>query len=120
MSEREYIIKSFKTNQYKALVAIKCLDEGIDIPSASTGILMARNTNPREYTQRIGRIIRQDEGKSFARLFDICVDKISGLDGEEFELEAKIKQKESIRLSEIAENAINSAEALKVIMKLNY
>jgi superfamily II DNA or RNA helicase len=120
LSEREYIIKSFKTNQYKALVAIKCLDEGIDIPSASTGILMASNTNPREYTQRIGRIIRQDEGKSFARLFDICVDKISGLDGEEFELEAKIKQKESIRLSEIAENAINSAEALKVIMKLNY
>lgn len=120
LSEREYIIKSFKTNQYKALVAIKCLDEGIDIPSASTGILMASNTNPREYTQRIGRIIRQDEGKSFARLFDICVDKISGLDGEEFELEAQIKQKESIRLSEIAENAINSAEALKVIMKLNY
>lgn len=120
LSEREFIIKAFKSNQYKALVAIKCLDEGIDIPSASTGILMASSTNPREYIQRIGRIIRQDEGKSFANLYDICVDKIHGLEGEELELERKIKKKEAIRLTEIAENAINPADALKAIMNLIY
>lgn len=120
ISEREFIIKAFKSSQYKALVAIKCLDEGIDIPSASTGILMASSTNPREYVQRIGRIIRQDEGKSFAYLYDICIDKIHGLDGEEIELERRIRKKESIRLTEIAENAINSADALKVIMNLKY
>ena len=93
LSEREYIIKAFKSNQYKALVAIKCLDEGIDIPSANTGILMASSTNPREYVQRIGRIIRQDEGKSFAYLYDICIDKIYGLEGEELELEKKSRKK---------------------------
>jgi superfamily II DNA or RNA helicase len=120
ISEREYIIKAFKSNQYKALVAIKCLDEGIDIPSASTGILMASSTNPREYVQRIGRIIRQDEGKTFANLYDICIDKIHGLEGEEIELERRVKKKEAIRLTEIAENAINSADALKVIMNLKY
>lgn len=120
ISEREFIIKAFKSNQYKALVAIKCLDEGIDIPSASTGILMASSTNPREYVQRIGRIIRQDEGKTFANLYDICIDKIHGLEGEEIELERRVKKKEAIRLTEIAENAINSADALKVIMNLKY
>lgn len=120
LSEREHIIKSFKANQYKALLAIKCLDEGIDIPTASIGILMASSTNPREYVQRIGRIIRQSEGKTFASLFDICVGKISGLEEEELELEKKIRKKESIRLSDIAENSINSADALKVIMNLNY
>ena len=120
LSEREYIIKSFKSTQYQVLVAIKCLDEGIDIPSANTGILMASSTNPREYVQRIGRIIRQDEGKTFANLYDICIDKIQGLEGEELDLEVKIKKKEAIRLIEIAENAINSAEALKVIMNLKY
>ena len=120
LSEREHIIKSFKTNHYQALLAIKCLDEGIDIPSASTGILMASSTNPREYIQRIGRIIRQDDGKKFASLYDICVDKIYGLEGTELELEKRIKRKESIRLTDIAENAINSADALKVIMNLIY
>ncbi len=120
LSEREHIIKSFKANHYKILLAIKCLDEGIDIPTASIGILMASSTNPREYVQRIGRIIRQAEGKTFASLYDICVDKVSGLEGEELELEKKIRKKESIRLTDIAENAINSADALKVIMNLNY
>ncbi len=120
LSEREFIIKAFKAKQYKALVAIKCLDEGIDIPSANTGILMASSTNPREYVQRIGRIIRQDEGKTFANLYDICINQIQGLDEDEMELERRIKKKEAIRLEEIAENAINSADALKVIMNLNY
>ena len=120
ISEREFIIKAFKSNQYKALVAIKCLDEGIDIPSASTGILMASSTNPREYVQRIGRIIRQDEGKSFANLYDICIGEVHGLEGEEIELERRIKKKEAIRLTEIAENAINSADALTEIMNLKY
>lgn len=120
LSEREFIIKAFKSNQYSVLVAIKCLDEGIDIPSANTGILMASSTNPREYVQRIGRIIRQDEGKSFANLYDICIDKVHGLEEDEIELERKIKNKESIRLTEIAENAINSADALTKIMNLKY
>ena len=120
ISEREYIIKAFKANQYKALIAIKCLDEGIDIPSANIGILMASSTNPREYVQRIGRIIRQSEGKTFASLYDICINKITGLDDEELKLEKTIRKKESTRLTDIAENAINSADALKIIMNLNY
>ena len=102
------------------MVAIKCLDEGIDIPSASIGILMASSTNPREYIQRIGRIIRQDENKTFAHLYDICVDKVEGLDGEELELERKIRQKETIRMSEIAENSINPVDVLEIITNLKY
>lgn len=120
ISEREYIISQFKQKEYKALVAIKCLDEGIDIPSASIGILMASSTNPREYVQRIGRIIRQDENKTFAHLYDICVDKVQGLDCEELDIERKIRQKEAVRLSEIAENSINPADALKIITNLKY
>ena len=119
-SERQFIIDRFVAGDYQVLVAIKCLDEGIDIPSANSGILMASSTNPREYIQRIGRIIRQDEGKTFASLYDICIDKIYGLEGEELALEKQIKKKEATRLTEIAENAINSADALKVIIKLNY
>jgi superfamily II DNA or RNA helicase len=120
VSEREYIIQKFKSGDYQALVAIKCLDEGIDIPSADVGILMASSTNPREYVQRIGRIIRQDSGKRFAHLYDLCVSTLDGLDDEEATLERKIKKKEVTRLREIAENAINAAETLEIITSLNY
>ena len=119
LSEREFIISKFKSGDYQVLVAIKCLDEGIDIPSANTGILMASSTNPREYVQRIGRIIRQGKNKTFAHLYDICVGKVTTLNNDEQALENKIIQKEIVRLSEIAENAINVTEATRIIMSLN-
>lgn len=119
ISEREHIISKFKSKEYQAIVAIKCMDEGIDIPTADVGILMASSTNPREYIQRVGRIIRQAPGKHFAILFDICVDTISLLEGEAVDIEKKIRAKEQIRLKEIASNAINSIDALKVINTLD-
>ena len=119
LTERQYIIKLFIDKKYQALVAIKCLDEGIDIPSACRGILMASSTNPREYVQRIGRIIRQDNDKNLAYLYDICVES-SGVLSEDLQIiDAKIRANERKRLQEIAENAINSVDALKIIMKLN-
>ena len=118
LSERQHIIKLFKNGFYKALVAIKCLDEGIDIPTASRGILLSSSTNPREYVQRIGRIIRQEPSKSFAYLYDICVDSIDSLSEDSMALERRIRRNEQKRLQEIAENAINSVEALSNIFSL--
>lgn len=118
-SEREHIIAKFKSKDYQAIVAIKCMDEGIDIPTADIGILMASSTNPREYVQRIGRIIRQSHNKKSAELYDICVDTIHSIEEENIEFERKIRAKEQIRLKEIAENAINSIDALKIINTLD-
>jgi len=119
LTERQYIIKLFKEKKYQALVAIKCLDEGIDIPTACRGILMASSTNPREYVQRIGRIIRQDKEKKLAYLYDICVESSGSLSDELQVIDAKIRANERKRLQEIAENAINSIDALQNILKLN-
>ena len=119
LTERQHIIKLFKENKYKALVAIKCLDEGIDIPSACRGILMSSSTNPREYVQRIGRIIRQDKDKKLAYLYDICVESSGALSDDLQDIDAKIRANERKRLQEIAENAINSVDALQNILKLN-
>lgn len=118
LTERQHIIKLFKEKKYKALVAIKCLDEGIDIPSACRGILMASSTNPREYVQRIGRIIRQDEDKKLAYLYDICVESAGYVPFDLQDLDSKIRANERRRLEEIAENAINSIDALQNILKL--
>ena len=119
LTERQHIIKLFKEKRYQALVAIKCLDEGIDIPSASRGILMSSSTNPREYVQRIGRIIRQDKDKKLAYLYDICVESSGALTEDLQDIDAKIRSNECKRLQEIATNAINSIDALQNILKLN-
>lgn len=118
-SEREHIISKFKSRDYQVIVAIKCMDEGIDIPTADVGILMASSTNPREYVQRIGRIIRQSPNKHSAVLYDICVDTVHSVGDDYAEFERKIRAKEQIRLKEIAANAINSIDALTIINSLD-
>ena len=55
------------------LVSIRCLDEGIDIPSTTHALILASSKNPREFIQRRGRILRKSEGKSFAYLYDVVV-----------------------------------------------
>lgn len=119
LTERQHIIKFFKEKKYQALVAIKCLDEGIDIPSACRGILMSSSSNPREYVQRIGRIIRQDKDKKMAYLYDICVESSGSLSRDLQEIDSKIRANERRRLKEIATNAVNSVDALQNILELN-
>lgn len=56
------------------LVAIKCLDEGVDIPSVSHAMILASSKNPREFIQRRGRVLRVSPGKRFAEVHDVLVD----------------------------------------------
>lgn len=55
------------------LVSIRCLDEGVDIPSVSHALILASSKNPREFIQRRGRILRKSKDKSFAFLYDAIV-----------------------------------------------
>lgn len=55
------------------MLSIKCLDEGIDIPSVSHALILASSKNPREFVQRRGRILRQYPGKDCAYLHDLIV-----------------------------------------------
>lgn len=59
----------------QALIAMRCLDEGIDIPEARRGLILASTQNPRQFVQRRGRILRRDDkgGKTDAELYDFLV-----------------------------------------------
>lgn len=57
-------------NHLQALVAIRCLDEGVNIPSIRTAFILASSTNPKEYVQRRGRVLRKFPGKNYATIFD--------------------------------------------------
>ena len=117
ISERQYLIEHFKLKNYQVLVAINCLNEGIDVPSADTAILMSNSTNPREYIQRIGRVIRQGKNKKNAIIYDFVVEpdieKYQSIEMRIFEKE--IFEKELLRASDMAKNAINNAEVRVLI-----
>lgn len=55
------------------VVAIKCLDEGVDIPSVSHAMILASSKNPREFIQRRGRVLRRSNNKFLAFIHDLLV-----------------------------------------------
>lgn len=116
LTEREYILSKFADGKYQVLIAMKCLDEGVDVPPARVAVLIASSSNSREYIQRIGRVIRRYPGKKEAQIYDmIVVPDLGRFDPELIKVELKISEKEYNRATYIAANALNSAEALKEI-----
>ncbi len=71
--DREELIRSFAYGGIDALLAMKCLDEGIDIPSCQTTVITASSNDPREFVQRRGRILRKYGGKHIAFIYDFIV-----------------------------------------------
>jgi len=67
--DREMTLSYFEDNG-GVLVSIKCLDEGVDIPSTTHALILASSQNPREFIQRRGRILRKSSRKYFAHLYD--------------------------------------------------
>ncbi|WP_405316009.1 DEAD/DEAH box helicase family protein [Methanobrevibacter sp.] len=72
-SEREIILNLFSSEHYRALCAMKCLDEGVDVPSTKNAILLASTMNSRQHIQRRGRILRKYPGKKIANIYDFIV-----------------------------------------------
>jgi superfamily II DNA or RNA helicase len=119
LSEREFILNKFAEGKYQALIAMKCLDEGVDVPPAREAILMASSSNPREYIQRIGRVIRRYKGKKEATIYDfITIPSFDQLPTELMKIEWNIFNKELMRCEEIAKIAINSLQALNSIYEI--
>ncbi len=68
--ERREILENFRNGKYKAVVTSQVLDEGVDVPEASVGIVLGGTGSVREYVQRLGRLLRKKEGKT-AKLLEI-------------------------------------------------
>lgn len=111
-TEREENIEQFRKGTLQVLVGIKCLDEGIDIKNARVAILMASSINPREYIQRVGRVIRVDKNKGPSEIYDLIVTTYSN-----DILNNKILEKEARRTKLIASNAINYNEVKEIFLE---
>ncbi|MGF3522380.1 MAG: DEAD/DEAH box helicase family protein [Candidatus Bathyarchaeia archaeon] len=68
--ERREILANFGSGKYRVIVTSQVLDEGVDVPDASVGLVLGGTGSSREYVQRLGRLLRKKEGKT-ARLVEI-------------------------------------------------
>lgn len=70
VKERQLILEHFRDGVYRAIVTSKVLNEGVDMPDASVGVILSGSGSVREFTQRLGRILRRGDGKQ-ALLYEI-------------------------------------------------
>lgn len=70
--DKERTLRDFELNG-GAVVSIRCLDEGVDIPSVTHALILASSKNPREFIQRRGRVLRRFPGKHLAFIHDLLV-----------------------------------------------
>jgi superfamily II DNA or RNA helicase len=68
--ERKEILDRFRRGEYRIIVTSKLLDEGIDVPDATIGVILSGTGSGREFIQRLGRILRKQKGKK-AHLIEI-------------------------------------------------
>ncbi len=68
--EREFILDGYEKGEFRAIVANRVLNEGIDIPAAKVGIVVGGTGSTREAIQRLGRILRK-KGIASAILYEV-------------------------------------------------
>lgn len=73
LKDSQIILKNFEDGHIDVLLAMKCLDEGVDIPRTEHAIFCSSTGNPRQFVQRRGRVLRKSEGKEKAKIWDLIV-----------------------------------------------
>ena len=115
-AERVRILRDFAEGEIQALVAIKCLDEGVNIPQIRAAFLLASTTNPKEYIQRRGRVLRRAPGKTCAVIYDFITlpqDLAEVAGGSVIEPgETSLVKKELARMQEFMQLSSNPAEGV--------
>ena len=121
--ELRFRLKEFERGNIQALVAIRCLDEGVDIPAVRRAFILASSTNPRQFIQRRGRVLRRAPGKEKADIFDMIVAPprfFSG--GERGDAQPgplrRLVEREFERIIEFADLAQNAHQARAALLPL--
>ncbi|MGV7234962.1 MAG: DEAD/DEAH box helicase family protein [Nitrosomonadaceae bacterium] len=118
MEARRKIMDEFRKGELQTIVAIRCLDEGVDLPRTEHAYILASTSNPRQFIQRRGRVLRKAEGKKYAYIYDfITVPPEHGsaahdLGEADFSIERKLMGRELERVNEFATSAVNGGAAL--------
>lgn len=117
---RKIITQKFKEEKIQAIVAIKCLDEGVNIPSIKTAFILASTTNPKEYIQRRGRVLRKFEGKDYAEIYDFVtlpreLESVQNYTKEELQGDLGLVKNELRRIREFSHISMNAMDSLSLM-----
>lgn len=78
VKERHEILQRFKQGDYRALVASRVLNEGVDVPDASVAIVLSGTGSSREHIQRLGRVLRRgNDPDKLALLYEVVAEDTS-------------------------------------------
>jgi superfamily II DNA or RNA helicase len=118
-SERQRLLRAFASGQLQGLVAIRCLDEGVDVPATRVAYILASSSNPREFIQRRGRILRLAPNKQSAVIHDMLTAPEAEMnDSSAFHTDRNLVRREISRFKEFAETALNHFQAYEAIRSL--
>lgn len=115
---RTEIIKDLINEKIDGILAMKCLDEGVDIPEVENAVILASSTNEKQYIQRRGRILRKKnkEDKKIANIYDFIVIPQKFI----HEIEKNIFKRELVRIKEFLSCAKNKNEIILNLLKFSY
>jgi superfamily II DNA or RNA helicase len=117
---REEIIRLFNKDKVQVIIAMKVLDEGIDVPGIERAIILASSGNPVEFVQRRGRILRKSEGKEYSLINDIIVFPWKTIPLNISKSELSAIKRELKRVEEFAGCSRNPLNVIKKISPYNF
>jgi superfamily II DNA or RNA helicase len=118
--DREDVLKSFSKGEIDLLLAIHCLDEGVDVPRTSIGIFTSSTGNPRQYIQRRGRLLRRHPDKSRALIYDMVVipQLFAGeIEATNFNIQKSLVKNELMRVGYFAKLSENFYDAKEILQQ---
>lgn len=120
LRERQEIKKYFSQGMYQAITAIKCLDEGVNIPGIKLAFLLSSSRNPKEFIQRRGRLLRKSPGKKEAVIYDFVTlpRDLDNIRPENYEEDKAIILGELARIQEFGRLADNCEVADELKLKI--
>lgn len=113
---REKSIELLLSREIDMLVSIKCLDEGVDIPIIKDAYILSSTSNPREYIQRRGRVLRKSDEKLFANIYDFIV-LDENLQDKNFESIANIEMPRFAEFSDLARNKYEARSKVRFLLE---
>jgi superfamily II DNA or RNA helicase len=113
--EREDILQRFSNGLVDALVAMRCLDEGIDLPACGTAYILSSSRNPRQFIQRRGRVLRKAPGKEKATITDFVIMPPLNVEKDR-PIQRSLVEKELKRVWEFARLSISPTDAVRSLL----
>ena len=120
LKKRGELLTQFADKRVQVLIAMKCLDEGVDVPPTRRAYFLASSSVSREFIQRRGRVLRKYEGKEFAEIYDLISvppeEYLSvGKYSKEYNIVRSALRREFLRVREFASLAENKYQALDLL-----